>query len=70
MVAGIRVDDATASGRNAIKAAFVDWLQERENGARALYLLRLDKLLATPELAGCDVILHARHHHRNNHPGL
>src|SRR5712671_4444433 len=65
VVAGIGVDDAAASGRNAIKAAFVDRFEERENGARSQHLLRFDQLLATPELAGCDVILHARHHHRN-----
>jgi hypothetical protein len=46
MVAGVGVDHATASGRHAIKAALIDRLQERENGAGSLHLLRLDKLLA------------------------
>ena len=70
VVAGIGVDDAAASGRDAIKAAFIDRLQERENGAGSLHLLRFDQLLAAPELARRDVILLAGHHHRNNGPGL
>src|SRR5260370_19196184 len=69
VVAGIGVDDAATSGRDAIKDAMIDWFQERENGAGSHHLLRFDKLLAAPELTCRDVILHARHHHRNNRPG-
>ena len=70
MVASVRVDDAASSGRNAVKAALINRLQESENGARTYDLLRFDQLLATPELACRDVILHTRHHHRNNRPGF
>src|SRR6266851_9068342 len=70
MVAGIGIDDAAASGRHAIKAALVDGLQERQNGARSPHLLRVNQLLATPELPRRDVILYADHHHWNNRPWL
>src|SRR5258706_15150831 len=57
VVAGIGVDNAATSRRNAIKAALIDWLQERQNGAGSQHLLRFDQLFATPELPRYDIIL-------------
>jgi hypothetical protein len=37
VVAGVGVDDASASGCDAIEAALIDWLKECENGAGSLY---------------------------------
>ena len=70
IVAGIGIDDTAASGRHAIKPPLINGLQERENGAGSQHLLGFDQLLATPELARCDVILLAGHHHRDDRPGL
>jgi hypothetical protein len=70
VVIGISVDDAAASGRDAIQSVLIDWLKERQNGAGSLYLPGFDELFTAPELARCDVILLAGHHHWNDRPGL
>src|SRR5579863_2311901 len=66
VVAGIGVGNAAAARRDAVKAALIERIQKRYQGARLLYLLRIEQLLAAAELASRNVALHARDHHRDN----
>src|SRR3982074_1018146 len=70
MVAGIGVGDAAAAGRDALQAALVDRFHKDQNRARTYRLLGFAQLLAPPELARRNVILHARDDHRNDRPRL
>ena len=51
VIAGVGVGDATAAGRHAVEAAFVQGLERSENRPRLPDLLRFDQLLAAAELA-------------------
>src|SRR4051812_47309361 len=70
VVAGIGVGDAAAARQYAIKPTGVERLEKDENGSRPCYLLGVDQLLATAELAGGDEVLHVRDHHRDDGHGL
>src|SRR5437868_11977507 len=70
VVAGIGIDDATASRRNPLEAARVERLQEHQDGTRSHGVLRFNELLASAELTGCDVVLNTRDDHRYDGPRL
>ena len=70
VVAGIGIDDATASRRNPLEPALVERLQEHQDSARSRGALGFKKLLAAAELTGRDVILNARDDHRDDGPRL
>jgi hypothetical protein len=65
LVVRIGVGDTTAAGCYAIEPAFVQRLEKDKKGARLRRLSRLDQLLAAAELAGGNVVLHVRDHHRD-----
>ena len=70
VIVGIGIGDAAAARRHAVNAAFVERLQKREKRARPGYLLRFNQLLTAPNLAGGNVVLHIRHHHRDDRERL
>ncbi len=70
MITGVRIGDATAAGRNAVEPAFVERFEKRQDRPRPCDRLSVDKLLATAELTGGNVVLNADNHHRDDFPGL
>src|SRR6476620_12257988 len=66
VIVGIGVGDAAAPRRYAIETALEKRFEKDEERARPRHLLRVDQLLAAPELARCNVILDARDNHRDN----
>jgi hypothetical protein len=58
VIAGVGVDDAATTRRDLVEAAFVEGFEEDEYRTGSGNVLRLDQLLADPELTSCDVVLH------------
>src|SRR5207247_8113784 len=50
VIAGVGVDDATASSRHVLEPALVERLQEYENRAWSYRILRFDELLSAAKL--------------------
>src|SRR5437016_8200217 len=70
VVIGIGIGDTAAAGRYVVEPTFVEGLEKCEEGPGLPHLLRVDQLLAATKLAGGDVVLHTRDHHRNDGPRL
>src|SRR6478752_10198769 len=66
MVVRVRVRDAATAGGYALEPALVERLEEREQRAGPLNLLRIDQLLAAAELTRRDVVLHIGDDHRDH----
>ena len=70
VVVGIGVCNAAAAGRYTLEATFVERLERHEKGSQPRRLLRVNQLLAAPELACSNLVLHFGDHHRDDGPGL
>src|SRR3569623_2055486 len=68
MVAGVGVCNTTATRRDALKTTFIDGLHQDKFRTRLQALLGFEELFAAPELASCDIILHASNDHWDNDP--
>src|SRR5215471_18086837 len=70
MIVGVGVGDATAARRYPVEAALVERLEHRDQCAGPRHLLWVEELLTAAELAGGDIVLNVRNHHRDDREGL
>src|SRR5262249_35350971 len=70
MIVRIGIGDAAAAGRDIVDPTLVERFEKRKKSAWTRHVLHIDQLFAATKLAGSNVILYVRDHHRDDGKGL